>query len=145
MFLSRIEAPGWRGRFGWRDLAEFCYTRAVVRRELKTLFCERFNCPPAEYEERAFKKCLYAHAKWFAPLIRKLRPGFFAEDFRLIQRLGTTADPRAGNTEIHAFRDANDCRPSFFRTGLRIRVSGRKAAALARELLSDAQRSGPQP
>ena len=46
------------------------------------LFCQRFHCPLSEYEDRAFRKCLYWHARMLAPVVRRLKPDFFAEDLK---------------------------------------------------------------
>jgi len=40
---------------------------AVDHLSLKSLFCAKFGCSPTEYEERAFRKCLYWHARFPAP------------------------------------------------------------------------------
>lgn len=108
----------------------------MPRPEFRTLFCERFQCASTEYEERAFRKCLYWHARFLAPLIRKLNPGFFADDFKFIQYLGMATRSRDVNVEMLEFQDTNRAKWSFWRIGLRIRVSGRKASALAKQLLS---------
>ena len=117
----------------------------MVRREFKALFCERFHCPPAEYEARAFRKCLYWHARFLAPVLRILKRDFFAEDVKLIQYLGEVTGLREANLEVLTFQDANRTKSGFLRTDLRIRVSGRKAASLAQHLFSQARRNGAPP
>jgi hypothetical protein len=114
----------------------------MVRQELKTLFCERFECPPADYEDRAFRRWLYWHARFLAPVIRKLSPNFFAEDFKLVRYLGVATGKREAHTELLCFQDANRSKPSLLRTGLRIRVSGRKAASYAEQLFAEVPRNG---
>ena len=52
----------------------------MAQREFKVLFCDRFGCPPSEFENRAFKELLYWHAKPLASVIRKFNPDFFDED-----------------------------------------------------------------
>ena len=44
--------------------------KSTANRDLKSLFCERFTCSPAEFEKRAFRKCLYLQARIIAPLLR---------------------------------------------------------------------------
>jgi hypothetical protein len=117
-----------------------CYRAPVVTQEFKTLFCEAFNCPPAEYEERAFRMCLPWYARWLAPVFRKANADFFAEDFRFLRYLGAATDGREANAEVMAFQDTNRAKGSFLRIGLRIRVSGRIAAGLAQQLFPDAPR-----
>jgi hypothetical protein len=111
----------------------------VATRQFQVLFCERFRCPPSEYEGRAFRECLYWHARWLAPVVRRLKPDFFAEDFRLLQYLGATTGMREAGVELLSFRDVNLGKASFWRTTLKIRVSGRKAGRLARQLFSEEQ------
>lgn len=106
----------------------------MATRDFRTLFCERFGCPPSEYEERIFRQCLYAHAKLLAPLARRLNPEFFKTDFKLLQYLGLTTTPQEITNELADFRDANHKRKNFFRTGLKIRVSGRKVASVAQKV-----------
>jgi len=43
-------------------------------RDLRSLFCERFNCPASEFEKRALRECLYLHARIIAPLLRCALP-----------------------------------------------------------------------
>ena len=103
---------------------------------LQSLFCERFGCSEAEYEERAFKRCLYWHARLLAPALRLLSPGLFDWDFKFIRYLGAATDWREAKTDVNNFHVLNDGTPSFWRELLRLRVSGRKATELAYQLFS---------
>ncbi len=105
---------------------------------LKALFCERFRCSSAEYEERMFRKCLYWHAKLLAPVLRRISPNFFARDFQFISYLGASTGLQEIVVDLLNFRDANLGRRSFWRTSLKLRVSGRKAGRLAQELMVEA-------
>ena len=69
--------------------------------------------------------------------MRKLKPEFFAEDFKFIGYLGETEHFPEAKANAADFREANAARPSFYRTGLRIRVSGMKATKLAHQLFSN--------
>jgi hypothetical protein len=102
--------------------------------QFQALFCKQFGCPPAEYERLAFRKCLYWHARWLAPFARQLKPDFFLQDLKFLQELGAATGLRETKQEMLNFQDANMARRSFWRTGLKIRVSGRKAGRLARRL-----------
>ena len=116
--------------------------------QFQSLFCQRFNCAPSDYEVKAFRKCLYWHARFLAPVVRGLMPDFFAEDFKFIRHLGDSTSLREAVVDLLNFRDANKSNPSFWRTGLKIRVSGRKASSLAHELFGAASRptgQGPGP
>ena len=117
-------------------LARDRYNERMVPREFKVLFCERFDCPPSEFENRAFRELLYCHAKPLAPVIHKLNPEFFDEDFKFIQYLGDASGLREAKANAADFKDANAARRSFWRTGLKIRVSGMKATKLAHRLFA---------
>ena len=119
-----------------------CHPLGVLQQPFNALFCDRFHCPTASYEERAFRKCLYWHARLLAAGFRKVRPDFFAEDLKFIRNLGAATGLREAGAEAQDFHQANRARPSFFRTSLRIRVSGRKATRLAEVLFSEARRNG---
>ena len=62
------------------SLARDRYTARMIQREFKVLFCDRFRCPPSEFENRAFKELLYWHAEPLASVIRKFNSDFFDED-----------------------------------------------------------------
>jgi hypothetical protein len=59
----------------------------------KQRFCSEFNCPPSQYESRAFRELLYHHAKLVAVPVRLFNPGVFEEDFNFI-RLSAPPLPR---------------------------------------------------
>ena len=110
----------------------------MVARQFLVLFSREFECPISEYEQRAFRELLYWHARPVAGLVRKIRPGFFADDFNFIRCLGETTSLREVKATAAEFRDATVARHNFWRTRLKIRVSGRIATRLAHELFSKA-------
>ena len=116
------------------------HTEAGNQRDLAALYCRRYNCPPSEFEGRAFRKCLPFHAWVLAPLIRKVAPAYFDRDFILIKYLGTATGRREARLELEAFREANKSRWSFLRNVLSVRVSGARAARLANSLFESRQR-----
>ena len=69
-------------------------------------------------------------------MMRKLRPGFFESDFKFIRHLGVSTGMEEAVSDALDFQDANKAKPSLLRTGLRIRVSGRKAFGLAQRYCS---------
>jgi hypothetical protein len=106
--------------------------------QFKVLFCQRFHCDRTEFEERAFRKCLYWHARLLAPVLRRLRPGFFDKDLKFIRYLGAATDWEEAKVDITNFCLVNIGNPALGRRDLRLRVSGRKASRLARELFPPA-------
>jgi len=115
----------------------------VTTSEFQILFCQRFGCPLGEYQERAFRQCLYWHAKPLAPVLRKLNPNFFAEDFKFIRYLGDANGMREARANAADFRDG--VKRSFLRNTMKIRVSGRKATRLAETLFLEARRRAKAP
>jgi hypothetical protein len=112
------------------------------RQDFRALFCKRFNCPPSDYEDQAFRQLLHWHARFLAPAIQKISPSFFDEDFKFVRYFGLALGRREAHTELVSFQDVNRAKPSLLRTGLKIRVSGQKAANLAEQLLSEESRHG---
>src|SRR5258708_33532548 len=111
----------------------------MATQEFRFLFCERFNCFPSEYAERAFRECSYWHARLLAPVLLQVKPKFFAEDFKFIRYLGEATDVREANANAADFQDANFARSWSWRRRLKLRVSGRKATRLAYGLFSAAR------
>jgi hypothetical protein len=74
-------------------------------------------------------------------VIRKLTPDLFAEDFKFIRYLGAATGLREVSVDVLNFGDVNRGKPTLLRTGLRIRVSGRKVTRLATQLFSEARRN----
>lgn len=107
--------------------------------DLQQLFCKRFGCPEAEYEEQAFKRCLYWHARLLAPFLRLLMPDLFIQDLKFIRYLGAATDWQEAKTDVNNFHVFNEGKTVFLRETLRLRVSGKKASDLARQLLGRAR------
>ena len=107
---------------------------STATRDLKSLFCERFKCQPADFERRALRKCLYFHAMMFAPLVRWLNPACFERDLVFIDYFGKATNGQEVTAEIAALHYLDRTEPRFVRNSLRLRTSGRKAAKLAARL-----------
>ena len=112
---------------------------------LQDLFCQQFGCSEEEYEERAFRQCLYWHARLLGPVLRFFNPGLFDNDRKFIRYLGAATDWQEAKTDVNNFYVLNEGKASFWREALRLRVSGRKATKLARQLLSASPGAGGQP
>jgi hypothetical protein len=115
----------------------------MVRPSFKSLFCEKFECSPEDYEKRAFRKFLYWHARLLAPLVRIIHPGFFLEDFKFIHYLGDAVDTRQARVDVLDFKDVNRQRWRVLHGSLRVRVSGRKASRLALQLFGTIRQADP--
>jgi hypothetical protein len=113
----------------------------MSRLPFKSVFCERFKCSPDDYEEQAFRKLLYWHARFLAPVIRIIKRDFFLEDFKFIRYLGESLDVRQAKVDVLDFKDFDRKHWGLLHTGLRLRVSHRKARRLAFELFGQADRA----
>ena len=117
------------------------YYPPVDTQSFQSLFCERFNCPPSQYEEQAVRECLYRHARLLAPVLLRLRPDFFAEDAKFLRYLGQATSLNEAQADVADFKEHDCARSSFWRNQLKIRVSGRKATKLAYDLLGRARQT----
>jgi hypothetical protein len=106
----------------------------MARLPFKSLFCEKFKCPPEEYEERAFRMFLYGHARVLAPVLRTVNKDFFQDDFNFLRYLGDALDARQAKVDVLDFKDTDIKRWRLLHSGLRIRISHRKARRLAFQL-----------
>jgi hypothetical protein len=109
-------------------------TQPTSVRDLKSLFCEHFRCPPDEFEKRILRKCLYFPANILAPLLRLMDDEWFKRDLLFVRDLGKAADWKQIMAELDAFRFRENLHPGFARNNLRLRVSARKANKLAFDL-----------
>jgi hypothetical protein len=110
----------------------------MSRVPFKSLFCQKFKCPPEDYEERVFRKSLYWHARLLAPVMRAIQPAFFVEDFNFIRYLGDALDARQAKVDVLDFKDTDRKNWRLLHTGFRLRVSHRKARRLAFRLFAEA-------
>jgi hypothetical protein len=106
-------------------------------------FCARQKCPPAHYPDRAFRQCLYTHATPVALLLRSLSPRLFHEDQQVIHQVGLAHNLEEVDAVLSDFQYVNTTRRHWLRTGLKIRISGRKLRLLAASVLEDAHRPDP--
>ena len=70
-----------------------------------------------------------------APVLRWLSPALFQEDRQVVHQLGLCRDLEEVDAALSDFQYVNRARRHWLRTGLKIRLSGRKSRALAAELL----------
>ncbi len=96
-------------------------------------FCERFDCPPEEFERRVFWRCLYRRSLPLAWLVYLLNRSYFLPDLQTIRQLGVSRSPEEFRGELEAFRYQYRTRGGILRE-LRVRVSGKRLVTLLREL-----------
>jgi hypothetical protein len=101
---------------------------------VQAAFCKHFGCAPEQFTRRAFRHCVYWHARLLAPVIGLLRPSFFGPDLDFIARVGQTGSWAEFTGELHDFNYTNRHGRAGPRGSLRLRVSGRRVRRLAAEL-----------
>jgi hypothetical protein len=111
-------------------------SESIPARDLRSAFCERFKCPPSEFEERALRRCLYLPAKLTAPLLRLYDQDWFKADLLFLRDLGNAKSWEQIMAELDAYHFREHLHPGFARMKLRLRVSARKANRMAFGLFS---------
>ena len=102
--------------------------------QFRDRFCERHGVPSSKYEQRALRALLFPHALLVVPVLAKIVPGCWAEDRKFIRHLGEAEDFQEAEATLSEFRGANVWSRSFWRNQCKLRVSGKKAGKLIREL-----------
>jgi hypothetical protein len=89
-------------------------------------FCALMNCAHEKYEQKMFLKCLYPHARLVAGIVRRLRPGFFREDFGVIRELATVTSAEIFQSDINRYHASNIRSRNLLRKMFLLRVSGKR-------------------
>jgi hypothetical protein len=106
----------------------------MAGRPFKTLFCDRFDCAPDRFAETVFRRCLYRHAVPLALFMGRLQAALFAEDRRAIEQFGIATELNQVRAIIKDLAYVNRLNRHWLRTGLSVRLSGRRLYALAEQL-----------
>jgi hypothetical protein len=88
---------------------------------------------------------LFWPARFLAPVVRIFNSDFFQEDFEFIRYLGDAADVRQAKADVLDFKDSDRKHWRLLHSGLRIRVSHRKARRLAFQLFGEASQADAAP
>jgi hypothetical protein len=105
-------------------------------------YCARHHCSPSHFEERVFRECLHSHAAPFAALLFRSSPKKFREDQLVIQQVGLARTLEEVDAALSDFQYINHSQRHWLRTGLKIRISGRKLRMLAAALLEMEEMGG---
>lgn len=106
----------------------------VVVAHFRDLFCERFGIPQSKYEKRALRVLLFPHALLVVPLLSRVMPHYWGEDLKFVRHLGDAEDFQEAEATLSEFRGANRWSRNFLRNRCKLRVSGRRAGKLIRDL-----------
>lgn len=102
----------------------------------KTAFCERFEHPHENFENRVFWNALHPEMKPVALLIRWLRPSFFRSDLDCIRSIAHAESKEEVRAIINSLQYDPTFKRGFFRGVLRVRISGRRLTRLAGRVLT---------
>lgn len=97
-------------------------------------YCERFECPDAEFDSHLFWRTLYRRSLPWARLIWMFNRDFFRRDLRTIQQLGICASAREFRSELKGFDYENKSNRGFIRCSCRVRISIKRLLAIEREV-----------
>jgi hypothetical protein len=101
---------------------------------LKAIYCERHHCAPEQFLSRVFRRCLYPHAIPAAYLLGWVQARLFDEDRRAIEQFGMSITFQQVRAVVEDLRYVNRTNQHWLRTGLRIRLSGRRLYELGERL-----------
>lgn len=110
-------------------------TEVPASRDFRTAFCEWFNCPPTQFEKKAFWRCLYPHAVPVARLIQLVNPAYFELDLQTLRHIGNASTVAHLLAEVNSFRADYRMRSRFLHDVLRIRISGKRVLRLASKVM----------
>ncbi len=100
------------------------------------IYCARHPRTREKCSDEVLRRTLYPHARWFAALIMRVSPNFFAADRRFVDlALGsrTMKDIRLASREY--FYDSGNS--GWLRQRLNLRVSGQRMKRLAADYLPE--------
>ena len=101
-------------------------------RTFRDLYCAQFRCPPEQFVNRIFRRCLFLHAKPAAWVIVFINKWYFNTDFYFIKNVGNLTNPRDfGGEESQYLRSVHY--EGGLRHFLRLRISNRRLHRLVIE------------
>ena len=98
----------------------------------RDLFCEHFACPPEEFEQRVFWRCLHRRTLPLAALIYFLNRDFFKRDFDTIRQLGVSRRPGEFQKEVEDYYFGMRSYGNLLQQSFRVRISGQRLMRLER-------------
>jgi hypothetical protein len=103
-------------------------------KSFREAFCERFACPPEEFEKRVLRRALYRRSRPLSALLYSWNPRFFDLDLRTIRQLGLARSSEEFRAEIDSFRFESRMQRGFLKRTLRLRISGKRLMRLLEEV-----------
>lgn len=101
-----------------------------IPQNLEERYCAAHKCTAEQFLETAFWECLHRRAVPLAHLMMALNSGYFAADRELIASIAKARTLAQVDEELMAF--SFDLRSvTWLRTGLNIRISGKRVIRLA--------------
>jgi hypothetical protein len=121
--------------------------QSTGEKSFRELYCEKRGCPPEQFEERVLLECFYQHGLPLARWLLEKHSHFLDKDLELIKLLAPTCSLNEFNYELENYRFYQPPE-GLLRGRLRLRVSGRRLLALAKELFANknnSQQTAPFP
>jgi hypothetical protein len=107
-------------------------------KSFRDAFCLRYACSPDEFEHRVFWMAIYRRSLPFAALVYAIHRRYFEMDFITIRELGKAQSSREFCSELSSGRSEYRAQLGFLRNTLRLRISGKRLAAILAEVSPDA-------
>lgn len=114
--------------------------------DFRQLVSARYGISAEKFERKLFQKCLFRHALPFVWLLEKCDPDFFREDLEMLRDVASARTTDEVICEINRFFGRNARDKSFIRTGLYLRVSGKRVLRFYRKMIrtSNVRSSEPE-
>ena len=97
----------------------------------RKLYCEQHTCPLEHFEDHLLRTSLYRVSLPLSSLVGRIHPEFFALDRALIRQLAVVCTQKEFRAEVEDFRRELRRTRKWFKSALRLRVSGRRLLPLS--------------
>lgn len=104
--------------------------------DFSQLYCAHFRVEPSHFRKAVLRQAFYPQARVLRPIIRFLKPDFFAADCDFIDSVGRIVSRREFTIEADEFTHHPDNR-GFWRRALRLRVSVGRTQRLVSEVFGE--------
>ncbi|MEW6158116.1 MAG: hypothetical protein AB1813_11825 [Verrucomicrobiota bacterium] len=108
--------------------------RPDARETFQQIYCRRYNCPPEQFAERFFWRCIFPHAIPLAWIIRMIKRDYFKPDFMIIRQLALCTALREVSALANALHYDYHYQWPFIRETLRVRISGKRLVEWGRRV-----------
>ena len=107
---------------------------------LRTAYCQVYNCPVEEFEPRVLKQTLFGHARLIRAIVRIIRPESFYAEYLLVKQAGDKILISDVQLDVD-FYQHKYVTGFLLRESFKVRLSGRRLVSLARDVFKKAKAS----